>query len=211
MSTFREERAIIKKYGHAYDAEFLPSYPCNSGRMKVVVFYLTCIMILSMMETIKAATTCFVHNTATPDYSSFSIPASPFPLSEHRVSSFDFDIPAIFTHSKRSSDFEGQEDFIIPVLYEDGRDDAVSVHFLYSTFSNNIPSTGHFRLPSDIVECFGAKYENNEDPADQAISVSAYYPDVGYDVIDVVPSPGSFLLGSVGLGIVGWLRRHRTL
>ena len=99
----------------------------------------------------------------------------------------------------------------MPVLYGDGSDEVVSVHFLYSAYSNNSPSKGHSRLPSDIVECFNAKYENNEDPVDQAISVSAHYPDVGYDVIDVVPSPGSFLLGSVGLGIVGWLRRHRTL
>jgi len=69
---------------------------------------------------------------------------------------------------------------------------------------------------------------NRNDNMDQSISISGvsfdratfYYavdPSLGLtEVVDniefeVIPAPGAILLGSIGVGLIGWLRRHKKL
>ena len=66
-------------------------------------------------------------------------------------------------------------------------------------------------LRPNMVECFNTEHKKNESSSDLMVSVLLHNQSAGYDVIDVVPSPGAFILGGIGLGVVGWLRRRRTL
>ena len=75
-------------------------------------------------------------------------------------------------------------------------------------FQQFIAPTGATRLALGIPDGFGfvghpGAYDDND---------GAYRVRIGINTIpDVVPAPGAALLGSLGLGLVGWLRRRRTL
>jgi len=84
-------------------------------------------------------------------------------------------------------------DTINALLIDDG-DWGIYVPVTYAT-SYIIGGTGAF---VDVVSSFG-------DFGD-AIKIK-----IGEEITGVIPAPGAILLGSIGVGLVGWLRRRRTL
>ena len=190
--------------------------------MKTWVFGISFLIIFSFIETAIATIACPVQDPTSSGLSKFSIPDSRFPLAEPLYktpqggsSSSDFNASAIFTHAKKISRPDGHKDIGVPTLLEDENKDSVSEYFLCSVYSDDHHPIGISWLPADTIEWINVENEENEGPLDLgsfAISNNqGRMEEIGYEIIDVVPSPGAFILGSVGLAMIGWLRRYRTL
>lgn len=190
--------------------------------MRTWVFFISFWIVLSFTQVAEAGIACSLQEPPKSNLSGFSIPDSRFSLFEHLyrkshsdVVSFDFDAPAIFAHAKTNSRLDGNEQYDVPILSGSKSDGIVSVHFLYSGYPEDRRPIGQSWPPVDMKEWVNAEYEENEGPSDLASSAvsnnEGRFQGIGQDVIDVVPSPGAFILGSIGLAMIGWLRRHRTL
>jgi hypothetical protein len=73
--------------------------------------------------------------------------------------------------------------------------------------SVNQPLTGGYNIYSygGFGSFAGLTIYNNSDP------YGLRFQNFSYEAASVIPAPGAVLLGSIGVGIVGWLRKRRTL
>ena len=185
--------------------------------MKRFIFCMSFVMIVFVTETAKAAITCFLQDDTVSAVSGYSIPDSQFSFFEYLTSGYDFDIPAMFARVKPISGPVWNEDVGALLFLQDGNDDVVFEPFHSSGGSSqsNPYLLGNVWFSAEAIERQNLKYAENGTPSNPGMSFLMNDPgkqaDIEYDVIDIVPTPGAIILGSVGLGMIGWLRRYRTL
>jgi hypothetical protein len=162
---------------------------------------------------VYAGMTCVLQQSKTSDFSGWSIPDPRFSVFKHfhwtahgGVSNFDLDVSKIFYQVEMIKNHTGIGYLNTHVPVTDKSDHLGSDHFLDS-FSR---SESHYSIENSGS---AADFMINESSSDPAFFVPFNHqngiPDIRNDIIDIVPLPSAFILGGLGLGMVGWLRRQR--
>jgi hypothetical protein len=106
---------------------------------------------------------------------------------------------------------------LLPAGHPSGPASAGIYYLAISAFDYDASSSGGEIFPDDWTEVVGPTGPGGGSPVSSwsglALGESGQYMIelTGASYVNVIPAPGAILLGSIGLGLVNWLRRRRTL
>lgn len=95
---------------------------------------------------------------------------------------------------------------LLTISHSDPPDDTAATTLGWQTFSTTLPASelsGPLTLKFNLWKHY-IGYS-------ACMGLVAYIDNVSIDATPIIPAPGAIVLGSIGVGLIGWLRRRRAL